>query len=170
MLRRRLLFFQIALLPALLIFVKTQSARASVEGVRSPEPFYAEYKMRDYSPPSPPLSDEAIARNLKRLRRQFIAEGMSETAADRLVKSLEKNMRQPKGGSRELAVYFGAGTGSALYGEHAEGGLPTKYIVKADRELKWDTIRTEKGVSYPILRILPVDPKNPPKKLSLIHI
>ena len=54
-----------------------------------------------------------------------------------------------------------------LYGE--EGDFPTKYIVKADRELRWDTVRMEKGVSYPLLRILPVDPKKPPKKAYWKH-
>ena len=174
-----LLFVALVLGLALLSVGLLHASIESANQATNPEPFYAEYAVQSYSPPMAPLSDEEIAKCMKRLRKEFLAKGLPERVADQQARRYASAFNETLGGSRELTLYFGAGKGCVLHARYEKAqhekldtdvrsmvpeGFVAWAIVKPDRESKWYGSMKKNGIAYPILSILPINREKPPKK------
>ena len=151
-----------------LSFVAIGPLQASIDGMKlaeHPDSYFTEYNVHEYHPSLPPPTPEGLKRYSNKLRKQFEAEGLPKHAIDQMVKDLVEEAKKPTGGSSEFVQFFGAGRGSILYGMRGKDmSVPNYFIVKPTGWMKCDSSKPIKGNEYPILEILPIDPKDPPKK------
>lgn len=138
----------------------------NVHQAKSPSPFHVEYKVQFYTPPKPALSDADLAKAAKKLRKELSSKNYSTKVIDNMVKQSVAIMKMPSGGHREVKFCFGAGNESILYAYQWDERIPNRTILKPDKMFKWDLITKKQKKYFPILRISPTNPTNPPKTVD----
>ena len=150
----------------LLFFIVIGSLQAAIDVLKQaerPDSYFAEYNVQEYHPKLPPPTPKDLERYAGILRRQFQAKDMPKDVVDQTVRNLVEEAKRPTGGPSDFIQIFGAHQGSTLYGKRNKD-MPTSYIVKPDREFRYDSAMLVKEKEYPILSIRSIDPKEPPKK------
>ena len=142
-----------------------QSSSANISRVESPEPFYAVYNVAEYSPQQPPPSDEVVAKNVMKLRRELSAKGHSSEYIDRVAKQMEEAFRMPTGGHRNIIEHFAASGKSTLH-TFMEDDVLVRNTIKTDRLLSWNKTRSYKNKDYPIIEISNISAENPPQRAN----
>ena len=133
--------------------------------VRSPAPFYAEYRVERFKSSELLAKDTEYADKMeKQVYREYLAKGYPENLARKYGKSLGDGLRKTCTEKRVSIKVFGSDGNSILFGYKLEDGRNALTVVKPDRVYNWDTWVPKGNEKLPAVTIVHSDNNNPLQK------
>ena len=141
------------------------SANAETK-VKSPAPFYAEYRIEHFKSTILTVKDKQYADKMeKQTYREYIAKGYPEKDARIYGKSLGDALRKTCSEKRVSVYVLGSNGNSILFGDKWKDGRNSFTVVKPDRVYSWEAWVKKGGIEHPAVRIIPFDPKDESSKV-----